>query len=295
LPAERYGSDSRAQQATPLRNDGVSHMRVNGSKARGAVFSALMALLLSSLGLASEPARDEKQEELQKQTRLRMVETQIRRRGVKNKTVLAAMRNVPRHEFVPQKLRALSYEDRPLPIGHGQTISQPYIVAYMSELLTPKKEHKVLEVGTGSGYQAAVLGEIVSKVYTIEVIEELGKSAKARLANLEYKNIEVKIADGYHGWKEHAPFDSIIVTCAADHVPPPLVQQLKPGGKMCIPVGPVFYEQQLVLVTKRKDGSVRSKSVLPVRFVPFVRPGQDTPTTRPPRPARRTRVKPTPE
>jgi protein-L-isoaspartate(D-aspartate) O-methyltransferase len=165
----------------------------------------------------------------------------------------------------------------------------------MTELLAPKKEHKVLEVGTGSGYQAAVLGEIVAKVYTIEIIEELGKSAKARLANLEYKNIEVKVEDGYHGWKEHAPFDSIIVTCAADHVPPPLVQQLKPGGKMCIPVGTVFGPQQLVLVTKRKDGSVRSKSVLPVRFVPFVRPKQDARTPRPPRPPRRTRVKPTPE
>jgi protein-L-isoaspartate(D-aspartate) O-methyltransferase len=270
-------------------------MRVNGSKARTVVLSLLTVFLVSSLALAGEPAQSDGEEKSQEQKRLRMVETQIRRRGVKNKTVLAAMRKVRRHEFVQQKLRARSYEDRPLPIGHGQTISQPYIVAYMTELLAPKKEHKVLEVGTGSGYQAAVLGEIVSEVYTIEIIEELGKSAKERLANLDYENIEVKIADGYHGWKEHAPFDSIIVTCAADHIPPPLVQQLKPGGTMCIPVGPVFYDQHLVLVTKRKDGSVRSKSVLPVRFVPFVRPGQDAPTSRSPRRPRRTPVKPTPE
>ncbi len=268
---------------------------MRGPKARIVVLSLLTVSLVSSLGVADEPAQTDREEELQEQRRLRMVQTQIERRGVKDKTVLAAMRKVRRHEFVPQKLRPRSYDDRPLPIGHGQTISQPYIVAYMTELLAPKKEHKVLEVGTGSGYQAAVLGEIVSKVYTIEIIEELGKSAKERLANLEYKNIEVKIADGYHGWKEHAPFDTIIVTCAADHIPPPLVQQLKPGGNMCIPVGTVFQTQQLVLVTKRKDGSVRSKSVLPVRFVPLVRPGQDAPTPRPPRPLQRTPVNPTPE
>jgi len=279
----------------PLRNDGVRHMRANGSKTRTVVLSLLPVFLVSSLALAGEPAQSDGEEKSQEQNRLRMVKTQIRQRGVRDKTVLAAMRKVPRHKFVPEKLRMLSYEDRPLPIGHGQTISQPYIVAFMSELLAPKKEHEVLEVGTGSGYQAAVLGEIVSKVYTIEIIEELGKSANERLANLGYKNIEVKIADGYHGWKEHAPFDSIIVTCAASHVPPPLVQQLKPGGTMCIPVGTVFGPQQLVLVTKRKDGSVRSKSVLPVRFVPLVRPGQDAPTPGPPRPPRRTRVKPIPE
>jgi protein-L-isoaspartate(D-aspartate) O-methyltransferase len=258
--------------------------------------SLLTVFLVSSLALAGEPAQSGEEEKSQEQKRVRMVETQIRQRGVKNKTVLAAMGKVRRHEFVPQKLRARSYEDGPLPIGHGQTISQPYIVAYMTELLAPKKEHKVLEIGTGSGYQAAVLAEIVSKVYTIEIIEELGKSAKARLANMEYKNIEVKIADGYHGWKEHAPFDTIIVTCAASHVPPPLVQQLKPGGKMCIPVGTVFGPQQLVLVTKRKDGKIGSKSVLPVRFVPLVRPEQEA--TKPGEPSARpgrTRVKPTPE
>ena len=146
---------------------------------------------------------------------------------------------------------------------------------FMTELLDPKPDHKVLEVGTGSGYQAAVLAELVSKVYTIEIIEALGKPAKERLEKLGYENIEVKVADGYHGWEEHAPFDSVIVTCAASHVPPPLIKQLKTGGKMCIPVGTVFGPQHLLIVTKQKDGTVKGKSVLPVRFVPLV--GHDKP------------------
>ncbi|MCK5558135.1 MAG: protein-L-isoaspartate(D-aspartate) O-methyltransferase [Candidatus Hydrogenedentes bacterium] len=202
--------------------------------------------------------------------RKKMVRDTMRLRDITDEEVLAVMEKVPRHEFVPAEYLAQAYADHPLPIGYGQTISQPYIVAYMTELLRPKQEHKVLEVGTGSGYQAAVFAEIVSNVYTIEIIEELGKSAKERLANLEYKNIEAKIADGYYGWEEHAPFDAIIVTCAANHVPPPLVEQLKPGGQMCIPVGTVFGPQQLVIVTKQEDGKVRAKSVLPVRFVPLV-------------------------
>jgi protein-L-isoaspartate(D-aspartate) O-methyltransferase len=245
-------------------------MNVTGLKTRITAFSLIAAFILSPSGVASEPEQNEREEEIQKQKRLRMVRTQIERRGVRDKSVLAAMRKVPRHKFVPRRQYPLAYEDGPLPIGHGQTISQPYIVAYMTELLRPKQEHKVLEVGTGSGYQAAVFAEIVSNVYTIEIIEELGKSAKERLANLEYKNIEAKIADGYYGWEEHAPFDAIIVTCAANHVPPPLVEQLKPGGQMCIPVGTVFGPQQLVIVTKQEDGKVRAKSVLPVRFVPLV-------------------------
>ena len=238
-------------------------MKVIVAGVRVAVFSLLAAFLLCSSGVASE-------EEIQKEKRLRMVQTQIEQRGVKDKTVLAAMRKVPRHKFVPRREYYSAYADRPLLIGHGQTISQPYIVAFMTELLRPKPEHKVLEVGTGSGYQAAVLAEIVSKVYTIEIIEELGKSAKERLAKLDYKNIEVKVADGYYGWEEHAPFDTVIVTCAASHVPPPLIKQLKPGGKMCIPVGTVFGPQQLLMVTKQEDGTVKTRSVLPVRFVPLL-------------------------
>jgi len=210
------------------------------------------------------------EEQVQKEKRLRMVETQIKARGVRNERVLEAMRKVPRHKFVPARQLRAAYDDRPLPIGHGQTISQPYIVAFMTELLEPKPDHKVLEVGTGSGYQAAVLAELVSKVYTIEIIKALGEPAKERLEKLGYENVKVKVADGYHGWEEHAPFDSIIVTCAASHVPPPLIKQLKPGGRMCIPVGTVFGPQHLYIIVKQKDGSVKSKSVLPVRFVPLV-------------------------
>ncbi len=239
-------------------------------------FPALCSILF--LSVASRrvgTAAVDKEEEALKQQRLRMVATQIERRGIKNERVLDTMRKVPRHLFVPLGERRSSYADGPLPIGHGQTISQPYIVAFMTELLDPKPDHKVLEVGTGSGYQAAVLAELVSKVYTIEIIEALGKPAKERLKKLGYENIEVKVADGYHGWEEHAPFDSIIVTCAASHVPPPLIKQLKTGGKMCIPVGTVFGPQHLVIVTKQKDGTVKGKSVLPVRFVPLV--GHDKP------------------
>jgi protein-L-isoaspartate(D-aspartate) O-methyltransferase len=234
-----------------------------------------LILLLSMAGNRADTTAVDKEDEALKQQRLRMVATQIERRGVKNERVLDTMRKVPRHLFVPLRERRSAYADGPLPIGHGQTISQPYIVAFMTDLLDPKPDHKVLEVGTGSGYQAAVLAELVSKVYTIEIIEALGKPAKERLKKLGYDNVEVKVADGYHGWEEHAPFDSIIVTCAASHVPPPLIKQLKIGGKMCIPVGTVFGPQHLIIVTKQKDGTVKVKSVLPVRFVPLV--GHDKP------------------
>ena len=240
-------------------------------------FRALcLILFLSAAGTRVDTAEVDKKEEIQKQQRLRMVTTQIARRGVKDKKVLDAMRKVPRHEFVRPRDRRHAYDDSPLPIGHGQTISQPYIVAFMTELLDPKLKHKVLEIGTGSGYQAAVLAELASEVYTIEIIKELGKSAKERLARLGYDNADVKIADGYYGWEEHAPFDSIIVTAAASHVPPPLIKQLKPGGKMCIPVGTVFGPQHLFIITKQEDGTVKAKSVLPVRFVPFVGRAQKT-------------------
>ncbi len=233
-------------------------------------FCLLPILLVPSALLLWDTDQPKGDEEVQKEKRLRMVATQIEARGVRNKRVLDAMRKVPRHKFVPARELRAAYDDRPLPIGHGQTISQPYIVAYMTELLDPKPEHTALEVGAGSGYQAAVLAELVSKVYTIEIIKALGESAKARLEKLGYENVEVKVADGYHGWEEHAPFDSIIVTCAASHVPPPLIEQLKPGGKMCIPVGTVFGPQYLFIIVKQADGSVKSKSVLPVRFVPLV-------------------------
>ena len=179
-----------------------------------------------------------------------MVKTQMERRGIKDPATLAAMRKVPRHTFVPQNQAEDAYADHPLPIGYGQTISQPYIVAYMTEIVNPKPGHTVLEVGTGSGYQAAVLAEIVKKVYSIEIIEQLGEQADARLKGLNYKNIEVKIADGYDGWKEHAPYDAIIVTAAAEYIPPPLKDQLKDGGRMIIPVGSPYMTQQLMLIEK---------------------------------------------
>ncbi len=198
-----------------------------------------------------------------------MVAEQVEARGIKNEKVLDAIGSVPRHKFVPQDLAPHAYQDSPLPIGLGQTISQPYIVALMTELLDPESSDIALEVGTGSAYQAAVLSEIVDQVYTIEIFEELGTSARTRLKDLGYRNVEVKIADGYYGWSEHAPFDVIIVTCAAAHVPPPLIEQLKEGGKMCIPVGSVFWTQNLMLVEK-KDGKIISKNILPVRFVPML-------------------------
>jgi len=183
--------------------------------------------------------------------------------------VLATMNKVERHRFVPGSQQRHAYENRPLPIGHGQTISQPYIVALMTDLLDPHKNHTILEIGTGSGYQAAVLAELVRRVHTIEIIEPLGREAKERLGRLGYRNVEVRIADGYYGWPEHGPFDGIIVTAAATHVPPPLVRQLKPGGRMVIPVGTSFLTQHLLLVEKHGDGSVTNQQLLPVRFVPL--------------------------
>lgn len=201
--------------------------------------------------------------------REKMVADQIVARGVKDEKVLFSMGTVPRHEFVSEDLINSAYEDRPLPIGLGQTISQPYIVALMTELLGLGEKDKVLEVGTGSGYQAAILSGIVKEVYTIEIFEELGTMAGKRLRDLGYHNVKVKVADGYYGWPEEASFDAIIVTCAATHIPPPLIKQLKDGGTMCIPVGSVFWAQNLMLVTK-KDGKITARSVLPVRFVPLL-------------------------
>lgn len=183
--------------------------------------------------------------------------------------VLKALGQVPRHEFVPLIERFRAYRNHPLPIGHGQTISQPYIVAIMTDLIDPSPDHRVLEVGTGSGYQAAVLAELVKEVYSIEIIEPLGRSADKRLQELGYSNVTTRVGDGYYGWSEHAPFDAIVVTAAASHVPPPLIKQLKPGGLMVIPVGSRFLTQQLVLIKKNEDGTLVTRQLLPVRFVPL--------------------------
>jgi len=203
--------------------------------------------------------------------RYEMVEKQIAARGIRDENVLRAMRNVPRHLFVSEKRRGSAYGDFPLSIGYGQTISQPYIVALMTELLKPGKDHIALEVGTGSGYQAAVLSEIVKEVYTIEIIPPLGRAAEKRLKELAYENITVKVGDGYYGWEEYGPFDCIVVTAASDHIPPPLIKQLKIGGKMAIPVGRPFLVQHLMLVERSEHGDIQTRSILPVRFVPFRR------------------------
>jgi protein-L-isoaspartate(D-aspartate) O-methyltransferase len=199
--------------------------------------------------------------------RERMVKEQIVMRGVNEERVLAAVRKVPREEFVPEQFRAASYADQPLPIGYDQTISQPFIVAFMTEQLRPRETDRVLEIGTGSGYQAAILAELVAEVYSIEILEPLAKTAEATLQRLGYKNVHVKAGDGYKGWLEHAPFDAVIVTCAPDHVPQPLVDQLKDGGRMIIPVGP-FGDQELYLLEK-ENGQLRQRGVSPVRFVPM--------------------------
>jgi len=198
--------------------------------------------------------------------REQMVNTQLVKRGIKDKNVLHAMRKVKRHLFVPFSKRKYSYVDSPLPIDENQTISQPYIVALMTEYLMPKKEHKLLEIGTGSGYQAAVLAELVKSVYTIEIIEKLGKQSKVLLTELGYTNIHFKIGDGYKGWKEHAPYDGIIVTAAPDHIPESLLHQLKDGGRMVIPVGKRY--QNLLLITKHGE-KIFKEEILPVRFVPM--------------------------
>jgi len=248
---------------------------------------AAFVLLLAALACGQEPSRppepppsEEKPErppdwppqhkgDLFGENREWMVQKQLIPRGIGDEAVLRAMRTVPRHRFVPVDLRSHAYEDRPLPIGHDQTISQPYIVASMTEELHLKEGMKVLEIGTGSGYQAAVLAQITPKVFTIEIKGGLFVRAKGTLKQLGYDTVQVRHADGYYGWKEEAPFDAIIVTAAAPHVPPPLVEQLKRGGRMILPVGPPLGTQDLRLVTKDEKGRVRSRSLYAVRFVPL--------------------------
>jgi protein-L-isoaspartate(D-aspartate) O-methyltransferase len=219
---------------------------------------------------APEPPQWERPRfEEKRKRRLQMVRDQMAARDVSHPEVLAAMRHVPRHRFVPPHNRELAYADRPLPIGHRQTISQPYIVAKMTELLQVEPGDRVLEIGTGSGYQAAVLSELTPYVYTIEIIEDLAEQAKGRLKELGYRTIRVRQGDGYYGWEEHAPFDAIIVTAAAGHVPPPLMRQLEAGGRMVIPLGRPMEVQRLVLVIKEEDGEVRTRTISAVRFVPM--------------------------
>ncbi len=202
--------------------------------------------------------------------RSKMVRRQIEDRGVSHLPTLNAMRKVERHLFVPPEYQKYAYDDTPLPIGYGQTISQPFIVGYMTQLLEPGANDRILEIGTGSGYQAAVLGEIVKEVYTIEIVKELGEQSKKLLLKLGYKNVHVVIGDGYKGLKDKAPFDGIIVTAGAEQVPPPLIEQLKEGGKMIIPVGPASSIQMLTLIEK-KNGKIHTTKLTEVRFVPFTR------------------------
>ena len=224
------------------------------------LFSILLVLWMS------KPGFSQNYEEL----REKMVREQIENRGIHHRATLKAMRKVERHLFVPPKFQRNAYDDSPLLIGYNQTISQPYIVGYMTQMLQPKEGQRILEVGTGSGYQAAVLAEIVDKVYTIEIVKELGDRSKKLLHQLGYNNVEVIIGDGYQGLESQAPFDGIIVTAAADQIPPPLIKQLKEGGRMVIPIGSPSSVQMLVLVTKR-NGKVTQRELSPVRFVPFTR------------------------
>ena len=206
--------------------------------------------------------------------RARMVRTQIEERGVRNPEVLRVMRAVPRHLFIPEPMRSQAYEDHPVPVGYGQTISQPYIVGLMTELLEPNKDLTVLEIGTGSGYQAAVLSGLVKHLYSIEIVPELARSAAATLEKLGYRNVTVRHGDGYQGWPEQAPFDRIIITAAPPEIPKALLEQLKLGGKLVAPVGSSVFGQDLVVIDKALNGRLRRRSIIPVMFVPMVR-GKD--------------------
>jgi protein-L-isoaspartate(D-aspartate) O-methyltransferase len=225
---------------------------------------ALSALLWFGFTLLASPSEQDFAV-----ARQHMVEDQIKGRGVTDSRVTEVMSSVPRHEFVPENYRARAYQDHPLPIGYGQTISQPYIVAFMTEQLHPQPTDRVLEVGTGSGYQAAVLSKLVAEVYTIEILKPLAQRAEVDLRRLNYSNVKVKAGDGYKGWPEHAPFDAIIVTAAPDHVPQPLIDQLKEGGRMIIPVG--GREMQQLYLLEKHAGKLTRRAVLPVNFVPLTR------------------------
>ena len=228
--------------------------------------------LLLTLGPAVPAAcQGEPDQEQWRKARARLVDERLVPAGIRDSATLAAMRTVPRHEFVPMDQRALAYEDIPLPIGHDQTISQPAVVALMTELMEPRAGKKVLEVGTGSGYQAAVLAEAGCRVWTIEIFRVLAEQARERLTRLGYSDIAVRHGDGYAGWPEEAPFEAIMVTAAAESIPPDLVEQLAPGGRLVMPVGDQFPHQELVLLQKDSTGRLTTRQLLPVRFVPFLR------------------------
>ena len=232
------------------------------------VVAAALLLALPCTAAAQDFAAERRRMVDDISTLVRETRAEIGKRAF-NERVMTVMARVPRHEFVPAGEVRYAYQNRPLPIGHGQTISQPYIVALMTDLARVEPGHKVLEVGTGSGYQAAVMAHLAQAVYTIEIVEPLGLQAKQRLHKLGYANVTARLGDGYHGWDEHAPFDAILVTAAASHIPPPLVRQLKAGGRMVIPVGAAFMVQQLMLVEKNLDGTVSTRQILPVSFVPL--------------------------
>ncbi|MBU4311517.1 MAG: protein-L-isoaspartate(D-aspartate) O-methyltransferase [Candidatus Omnitrophica bacterium] len=229
-----------------------------------ALLCALLTATLGNLCVASE-------KEAFMLNIQRMVEEQIERRGITDRGVLDAMRKVERHLFVPAYLRNAAYEDRPLPIGHGQTISQPYIVAYMTQAARVGSNDRILEIGTGSGYQAAVLAEIAKEIYTIEILQPLADSARLRLEEMGYKNVKVKLGDGYKGWREYAPFDAIIVTAAPSEIPEELMSQLKIGGRMVVPIG--IFNQELYLITRAESGFTK-EAILPVAFVPMIHPSE---------------------
>jgi len=235
--------------------------------------TGIIAFLLMAGGIGPPTYADDTTEHARMEL-IKIIEQDVRQTSRElNKTeldprVMEALGRVPRHEFVPPEQESNAYQNRPLPIGYGQTISQPYIVAIMTDMLNLKPDSKVLELGTGSGYQAAILSELAGEVYTIEIVEQLGLQAKERLQRLGYDNVTTKVGDGYYGWEEYAPFDAIIVTAAASHIPPPLIKQLKPGGRMVVPVGSRFMTQQLLVVDKGDDQKVVSRQVLPVVFVP---------------------------
>ncbi len=232
-------------------------------------------LITASICLPVEQVRSDDLFRASRAKMIRLIEQDVRstskyiKRSELDTRVLDVMAKVPRHEFVPPDLIDKAYQNRPLPIGHGQTISQPYIVAIMTDLLDLQPQHKVLEIGTGSGYQAAILAALDTRVWSIEIIEPLGQQAQTRLQRLGFDAVEVRIGDGYYGWPEHAPFDAIIVTAAANHIPPPLVKQLGLGGKMIIPVGSRFSTQELILITRINQDELFTRQVLPVRFVPL--------------------------
>ena len=242
---------------------------MKGHKTTLALCLSLFAIVMTTIVNADDRFAVQRQE-MVREIRQNVEDTSVYiGRQALNERVMTVMGTVPRHEFVRPSTQSSAYENRPLPIGYGQTISQPYIVALMTDLVDPQDQDTVLEIGTGSGYQAAILSELVKKVYTIEIVEALGRSASKRLQALGYNNIETRIGDGYYGWPERGPFDAIVVTAASSHIPPPLVQQIKPGGVMLIPVGSQFQVQQLTLVTKDEKGSVTTRQILPVRFVPL--------------------------